>query len=351
MAPTEQKSLLLESKFGDFALSSFPVPKAKSGEVLVKIHASGLNPVDWKIQKYGLFLEDFPAILGADVAGEVIELGEGVSESQVAVGDRVFFQSPYNGNDYGGFQQYAAGEVATLAKIPSHLSYDDVATIPGAFTAAYIGLYNVAPLGFGFEAPVRAGARGKYAGTPIVILGGSTSVGQYAIQLAKLSGFSPIITTASPSHSEHLKALGATHVLDRKAPLTKESIKSITEIPINVVYDTVSVPDTQKVAFELVEAGGQIAITLPADSTLEERAPKENKSFASIMGSKLHPQNVELFREAWPHVTALLEEGALKPNRFEILPGGLNGIVGGLKRLEANAVSGFKLIAHPQETA
>ncbi|KAF6757063.1 chaperonin 10-like protein [Ephemerocybe angulata] len=328
MAPTEQKALLLESKFGDFALSSFPVPKAKSGEVLVKIHASGLNPVDWKIQKYGLFLEDFPAILGADVAGEVIELGEGVSESQVAVGDRVFFQSPYNGNDYGGFQQYAAGEVATLAKIPSDLSYDDVATIPGAFTAAYIGLYNVAPLGFGFEAPVRAGARGKYAGTPIVILGGSTSVGHSRSS----PGFSPIIATASPSHSEHLKALGATHVLDRKAPLTKESIKSITEIPINVVYDTVSVPDTQKVAFELVEAGGQIAITLPADSTLEERAPKENKSFASIMGSKLHPHNVELFREAWPHVTALLEEGALK-------------------RLEANAVSGFKLIAHPQETA
>ncbi|KAF5334673.1 hypothetical protein D9611_011958 [Ephemerocybe angulata] len=354
MASTSQKALLLAKKFGGFTLtSSFPVPKPKKNEVLVKVHAAALNPIDWKIQKYGLFIENFPAVLGADVAGEVVELGDDVSRSpvKVAIGDRVFFQSPYNGNEYAGFQQYALGEIFTLAKIPANISYDEAATIPGAFTAAYIGLYNVHPYGFGFKAPVKEGGKRKYTGVPIVILGGSSSVGQYAIQLAKLSGFSPIITTASPKHADQLKALGATVVLDRKNPLTKESISAITNVPINAVYDTVSVPETQSAGLDILESGGQIVVTLPLGPGLEDRASKEKKKFAMIQGSKLLPHNVELFRDAWPHLTSFLEEGILKPNRLEVLPGGLNGIAQGLERMEANKVSGFKLVARPQETA
>lgn len=88
MSPTQQKALLLEKKFGDLVLGTVPVPKPGKDEVLVKIYSSALNPADWKIQKYGFGIENFPSVLGTDIAGEVAELGEGVT--QFAVGDRVY---------------------------------------------------------------------------------------------------------------------------------------------------------------------------------------------------------------------------------------------------------------------
>lgn len=87
MSPTQQKALLLKEKFGDFAVGDVAVPKPGKDEVLVKIYSSALNPLDWKLRKFGFLLEKYPAILGLDIAGEVAELGEGVSK--VAIGDRV----------------------------------------------------------------------------------------------------------------------------------------------------------------------------------------------------------------------------------------------------------------------
>jgi NADPH:quinone reductase-like Zn-dependent oxidoreductase len=86
--PSTQKALILTKKFGDLVIDEISVPKPGAGEVLVKIIATSLNPVDWKIQKYGIFFEDYPAILGTDVSGEVEEVGEGVIEFKK--GDRVY---------------------------------------------------------------------------------------------------------------------------------------------------------------------------------------------------------------------------------------------------------------------
>jgi NADPH:quinone reductase-like Zn-dependent oxidoreductase len=131
--PIQQKALVLKEKFGDWALADVPVPQPGRDEVLVKIYSSALNPVDWKIQKDGVFLEEFPVILGSDIAGEVVKLGEGVS--QVGLGDRVyatsrflaaslmkntgdrFLQGVISNNDQTGFQQYATADVHTLAKV------------------------------------------------------------------------------------------------------------------------------------------------------------------------------------------------------------------------------------------
>jgi NADPH:quinone reductase-like Zn-dependent oxidoreductase len=85
--PTYQKALLVQEKFGDFTLVDFPVPKPGKDEVLVKIQSSALNPVDWMIQKLGTLIKHYPALLGFDIAGDVVELGEGVT--QVEIGDKV----------------------------------------------------------------------------------------------------------------------------------------------------------------------------------------------------------------------------------------------------------------------
>ena len=85
-----QKALYLNKKFGDFVLDDAPIYKPGPGEILIKVQATSLNPVDWKIQKYESFnfIENFPAILGTDVAGDVEELGEGVNDFKK--GDRVY---------------------------------------------------------------------------------------------------------------------------------------------------------------------------------------------------------------------------------------------------------------------
>jgi NADPH:quinone reductase-like Zn-dependent oxidoreductase len=87
MAPLTQKALILDAKLGNFTVGTAPVAKPGSGEILVKVKAAALNPVDWKVQKYGIVVEKFPAILGFDIAGDVEEIGEGVTE--LRKGDRV----------------------------------------------------------------------------------------------------------------------------------------------------------------------------------------------------------------------------------------------------------------------
>ncbi|KAJ2932485.1 hypothetical protein H1R20_g4577, partial [Candolleomyces eurysporus] len=351
MASTRtQKALVLPKQFDQFELTTTEIYKPGKDEVLVKIHSAALNPVDWKIQKNPAFLKDYPAVLGTDIAGEVVELGEGVT--QFAIGDRVLFQGIYGANRHNGFQQYAIAEIQTLAKIPSGISYDEAASIPLALTSAYVGLYNASPHGAGFDAPVNPGARGKYADTPIAIIGGSSSVGQFAIQLAKLSGFNPIIATSSLAHEQFLKSLGATHVLDRFTPLTRETVKSLTgsEQPIKIVYDAISAEETQTTGFDLLSPGGQLVVTLRPQASIAEKAATEGKAVAQVIAGKNLPFNVKSIEALWPHATGLLDSGDIKPNRVEVLPNGLNAIVEGLKRMEEGKVSGTKLIVRPQET-
>jgi NADPH:quinone reductase-like Zn-dependent oxidoreductase len=85
---TEQKALLLQAKFADFVVGPKSIPKPGPGELLVKVHSTSLNPVDWKIHKYGFLVENFPAVLGIDLAGDVEEVGEGVTD--FVKGDRVY---------------------------------------------------------------------------------------------------------------------------------------------------------------------------------------------------------------------------------------------------------------------
>jgi NADPH:quinone reductase-like Zn-dependent oxidoreductase len=83
----QQKALVLQSKFGEFAVGSTPIPKPGPGELLVKVQTAGLNPLDWKVQKYGVYVEKYPVVLGVNIAGDVEEIGEGVTN--FSKGDRV----------------------------------------------------------------------------------------------------------------------------------------------------------------------------------------------------------------------------------------------------------------------
>ncbi|KJA19793.1 hypothetical protein HYPSUDRAFT_43891 [Hypholoma sublateritium FD-334 SS-4] len=341
MSPTH-KALLLEKKFGGYAVGDIATPKPGAGELLVKVHAAALNPVDWKIQKYGIFIETFPAILGSDVAGEVAEVGEGVSGFKV--GDRVVFQGQYS-NNKAGFQQYSVVLADITAKIPSNLSYDEASTVPVAVSTAWIGLYHALPNGFGLDAPISAAVKGKYKDTPLVVLGGATSVGQVVLQLAKYSGFSPIITTASLKNADSLRAFGATHVFDRSlsdSALVSEVAKVVNGKTVKFVYDTVSEKSTQETALALLHDGGHLALLLQA----AVEAPKNTVIIQVFGGYK--PDTASLLSTLYrDNLHALLEQEVVKPNQVEVLPNGLAGIPAGLKRLEDGQISRSKLVAHP----
>lgn len=85
--PTTQKATVVPKAHAPFELTTIDVPKPEEGEVLVRVEATALNPVDWKIQAYNFFVKDYPAVLGTDIAGTVVQLGSGVTN--VAVGDKV----------------------------------------------------------------------------------------------------------------------------------------------------------------------------------------------------------------------------------------------------------------------
>ncbi|GJE89897.1 zinc-binding alcohol dehydrogenase family protein [Phanerochaete sordida] len=342
-----QKALFLEKLGGKLFIQDRDIPEPGAGEVLIEIHAAGLNPADWKINGFEGILKEFPAILGTDGAGIVKKVGTGVTN--VAVGDKVLFQGAYD-NRHATFQQYAVTEAEIVAKIPANLTFEQAASIPLALATAALALYNQQPHGIGFDAPWEAAGRGKYAGEPIVILGGSSSVGQHAIQLARLSGFSPIITTASLHNSALLKSLGATHVIDRAAPLSElaQAVQAITSKPITVVYDAISDPDTQNAGYDMLAPGGTLVIV--HCRAVDAAKVTSEKEILYILGSVQFAEHRAIGKSLYARLTGLLESGEIKPNQVEVLPNGLAGIPDGLAKLKAG-ISALKFIARPQESA
>ena len=132
-----------------------------------------------------------------------------------------------------------------------------------------------------------------------------------AIQLAKLSGFSPIISTASLKHAEYIKSLGATHVIDRtvSASALASEINSITQnAPIKYIVDSISAPDTQQTAYDLLAPGGQVAVFDP----IAVKTTKE-KDILLIFGAIRHPNNIALLETFYhDNLERLLKEGAIK---------------------------------------
>ena len=166
-------------------------------EVLVKIIASAVNPVDAKIRARGYFgKSSLPVILGYDAAGIVEKTGDGVTDFKP--GDEVYYTPKLTDNPVGTYAEYNSVEASIIAKKPKNLSFEESAAIPLAGGTAW-------------EAIVR---RLKIRiGETILIHGAAGGVGTFAVQFAKAAG-AKIIATASPHHHQILHELGADIVID-----------------------------------------------------------------------------------------------------------------------------------------
>lgn len=184
----QHTALLLPAAGVPFEVGKRDTPKLGPDQVLVRNKAVALNPVDLFIQATGYIVQYFgyPAVAGSDGAGEIAELGEGVTGWKV--GDKVLYQATYI-PDRGTYQELTVADAARIAKVPSNLSYEQAVTVPLTLGTAALGVYKprVSDLrpdghdvgGVGLTPPWEAGGRGKYAGQAAVVIGGSGSVGQY----------------------------------------------------------------------------------------------------------------------------------------------------------------------------
>ncbi|TBU25010.1 GroES-like protein [Dichomitus squalens] len=351
-----QKALLLPARAGKWYVGDAPIPRPGPQDVLVKVLAAALNPIDWKLvdSPFTALIPEFPFISGTDGAGIVEEVGLEVTTLQK--GDKIVFQGWFS-NPYATFQQYCLVPAPVTTKIPEGISFDQAASIPLGLATVVLALWDHNPRtekSIRLTPPWEEGGLTQYAGKPAFIIGGASSVGQYAIQIAKYQGFSPIITTASPHNAELLKSLGATTVLDRNLPASQilaELPKLTGGKPLEFVYDAISLADTQSLAYEALAPGGSLVIVLPELIPSELKKSSDGKKVANVFGNVQHPECRPCGEELYKRLTVWLEKGIVKPNKVEILPGGLAGIPEGLARLEAFKVSGTKLIARPQETA
>ncbi|KAL7149095.1 hypothetical protein ABFS83_05G016300 [Erythranthe nasuta] len=224
--------------------SDVPLPEPADDQVLIKVFAAALNPIDYK-RRLG-FLKSIdsplPIVPGYDVAGVVVKVGGEVK--QLKVGDEVYgdiIEKAFDGpKQIGTLAEYTVAEEKLLALKPKNLDFEQAASIPMAIETAYEGL-----------------ERARFSeGKSILVLGGAGGVGSFVIQLAKhVFGASKVAATSSTAKLELLEKLGADLAID----YTKENFEDLPE-KFDVVYDAVGQNDR---AVKAVKESGSVVSIIP----------------------------------------------------------------------------------------
>jgi NADPH:quinone reductase-like Zn-dependent oxidoreductase len=216
----------LTAKHARFEIGPAPYPAPAADEIVIRNHAVAINPVDRLTQIIGGFIYPwltYPAVLGSDVAGEVMDVGAGVTRFKP--GDRVLGHAvgahkSRNNPAEGGFQNYTVLLDYMATPIPGAMPYENAAVLPLGISTAACGLFQKDQL-----ALAHPSAHAQRTGKTLLVWGGSTSVGSNAIQLAVAAGYE-VIATASPKNFAYVKQLGARLAFDYDSP---SAVKDIIE--------------------------------------------------------------------------------------------------------------------------
>jgi NADPH:quinone reductase-like Zn-dependent oxidoreductase len=230
-------------------IESIPVPTPADDEVLIKIHAASVNPVDYKTRAghYPVVKrEDLPITLGRDVSGTVTQCGKSVTTWQK--GDAVYAQLD---RDRGGYAQYVAVKASQLAKKPNKLDHVSAAAVPLAALTAWQGLFDQGQL---------------TAGQHVLIHGGGGGVGHLAIQFAKAKG-ARVSTTVGANDMQFVSDLGADEAIDYKSQRFEDKLQEV-----DLVYDLIG-GETQDRSWQVLKRGGRLISTLkpPSEDKARER--------------------------------------------------------------------------------
>jgi NADPH2:quinone reductase len=216
------KAAILETYGAPFRIADIPVPAPGPGEVLVRIVASSVNPLDTKIHAGAAAhaSHPLPAVLGIDLAGTVAAVGSAVTEFRV--GDEVYGMAGGVGGMQGTLAEYAAVDADLLALKPANLSMQAAAALPSVVITAWEGLVDRMAVG---------------TGETVLIQGGAGGVGHVAVQLARAFGATVFATGSAHSRSV-IERLGATFI-DRSEPVSDYVLRLTNGRGFDRVYDTV----------------------------------------------------------------------------------------------------------------
>jgi NADPH:quinone reductase-like Zn-dependent oxidoreductase len=252
-------------------------PEPGPGEILIRIKATSVNPVDWKIREG--YMQEFvplPVMLGSDVAGDIEAIGEGVEGWEV--GTAVYGLKGLRG---GAYANYTTIHPHEIAKKPATLSYAEAASVPHAALTAWYALFLTANLQAGQRVLIHAAAGG---------------VGHFAVQFAKMKG-AYVIGTASARHEAFLRKLGADEVVDYTTTPFESVVKDV-----DVVLDAVGFETTER-SLQVIKPGGILAciVTPPNYEAAAERG---------IQAKYVSEQpSTELLTE----IALLIDAGRIKP--------------------------------------
>lgn len=253
-----------------FILADAIVPSLEANEILVKVHAAGINPLDWKIRA-GSLAEmlpfDFPLTLGCDIAGVVAKVG--IDVKKFRIGDEVYGMQDLT--KQGGYAQYVAINEQYVALKPTSLSFIEAASIPMVGLTSWQSLLN--------EAHLQSGER-------VLIHGGAGGVGSFAIQLAKSIG-AYVATTGSKKHAQFLVELGADHVIDYE----HEDFATVLN-DFDVVLDTIGGEVLYR-SYDVLKPGGRLIslVELPNDKRAEASQIQASQLMVRPSGDHLDALN------------------------------------------------------------
>jgi NADPH:quinone reductase-like Zn-dependent oxidoreductase len=254
-----------------------PRPEPGEGELVVRVHSAGVNPIDWKYRAG--YLREFmplelPHIPGFDLSGTVVEVGAGVSD--FSTGDEVF------GRGSGTYAEYAVAPATTLAPKPAALSFDQAATLAIGGVTAWASLFEAAKL---------------EPGQRLLVHGGAGGVGSFAVQLGRWKG-AHVIATASTGNLDLVRRLGADEVIDYTAVRFEDELHDL-----DVVLDTVGGEVTDR-SWGVLRPGGMLVVIAgtPDTDTAAARGVRTSGTQAPEVTSPILAK-----------LAALVESGELDP--------------------------------------
>jgi len=238
-----------------------PRPEPHEEEVLIRVHAAGVNPVDWKIREGQFGPLPLPRVMGADISGVVEALGPDVHDFYI--GQPVFAYSPYG----GGYSEFAIALAANVAPKPSNVSDVEAAATPLAALTAWQALFDIADL---------------QPGQKVLIHGGAGGVGTFAIQLAHRAG-ATVVTTAAEGHEAFLRRLGADQVINYQTTRFDDIVRHV-----GVVLDLVG-GETHDRSWKTLKLGGTFVSTvkLPCQEKAMIRGVRAVKMHTQAKGDQL----------------------------------------------------------------
>jgi NADPH2:quinone reductase len=305
------KAVIAEGPGGPEVLKLADVekPEPADGEILVRVRACGLNPVDYKIREgYLSSGKKYPAIYGFDVSGVVEKVGLGVTG--FSPGDEVFYYADLDRP--GAYAEFHTARAEIVRRKPEGLTHVESASMPLAGTTAWQGLFKQARLCFG---------------ETVVILGAAGGVGSMAVQMAAWSG-ARVIAVCSGANAEYVKTLGADYVIDYTQMDVAEAVLEITAGKgADMAMDTVG-GDMFFETFKFLRPFGRVVFL----NAFNAQAPMTHLNPARLKNIAIFCVLVQPDGEGLDFITTLVRRGFLKPQVDTVIP--MSGISDGHRRLE-----------------